>query len=129
MGEDNTISMTVSEEPAESAVGNKLLGVDVGTSIYSLGNGTLYVLGNKNDHFGFHKFTGFEMPARRAYLSLDVDPARELNIVFDNDATALTLVNSEERTVNSDVYDLQGRKVNNPAKGLYIVNGRKVVVK
>ena len=121
--------MTASTAPAERTVGNNLRGVDVGTSIYSLGNGTLYVLGNKNDHFGFHKFTGFEMPARRAYLSLDVDPARELDIVFDNDTTALTLVNSEERTENSDVYDLQGRKVNNPGKGLYIVNGKKVVIK
>ena len=129
VGEDNTISMTASTAPAERTVGNNLRGVDVGTSIYSLGNGTLYVLGNKNDHFGFHKFTGFEMPARRAYLSLDVDPARELDIVFDNDTTALTLVNSEERTENSDVYDLQGRKVNNPGKGLYIVNGKKVVIK
>ena len=38
-----------------------------------------------------------------------------------------TLVNNEK--VNSEVYDLQGRKVMNPAKGLYIVNGRKVIIK
>ena len=28
-----------------------------------------------------------------------------------------------------DVYDLQGRKVENPAKGIYIINGKKVLVK
>ena len=27
------------------------------------------------------------------------------------------------------IYDLQGRKVENPTKGLYIVNGKKVVIK
>ena len=27
------------------------------------------------------------------------------------------------------VYDMQGRRVENPAKGLYIVNGKKVVLK
>ena len=52
-----------------------------------------------------------------------------LSIVEDNDVTALKLVNSEERIVNSEVFDLQGRKVNQPAKGLYILNGKKVVIK
>jgi hypothetical protein len=33
-------------------------------------------------------------------------------------------------TTNSDaeVYDLQGRQVTNPTKGLYIVNGKKVFI-
>ena len=39
----------------------------------------------------------------------------------------IDLVNSEKGIVNSDVYDLQGRRVNQPAKGFYIVSGRKVV--
>ena len=48
----------------------------------------------------------------------------------EGETTALTLVNSEKRTVNSDIYDLQGRKVAKPTtKGLYIVNGRKTVIK
>ena len=39
-----------------------------------------------------------------------------------------TLVNSEK--VNSDVYDLQGRKVTQPKqKGIYIQNGRKAIIK
>jgi hypothetical protein len=27
------------------------------------------------------------------------------------------------------IYDLQGRRVENPTKGIYIVKGRKVVIK
>ena len=46
----------------------------------------------------------------------------------EEETTALTLVNSEERTVNSDIYDLQGRKVAKPTQGLYIVNGKKVLL-
>jgi len=38
-----------------------------------------------------------------------------------------TLMNSEK--VNSDVYNLAGQKVMNPTKGLYIVNGKKVLKK
>lgn len=30
---------------------------------------------------------------------------------------------------NNVLYDLQGRRVQTPAKGLYICNGRKVMVK
>ena len=56
--------------------------------------------------------------------------ARELSISFgDEDVTALTQVNSEERKMNNEYYDLQGRKVAQPTKGLYIVNGKKVVIK
>jgi hypothetical protein len=37
-------------------------------------------------------------------------------------------MNSEE--VNSDkMYDLQGRRVAQPVKGLYIVGGKKVIIK
>ena len=43
--------------------------------------------------------------------------------------TGITTINREPLTVNQ-YYDLQGRRVNlKPSKGLYIVNGRKVVVK
>jgi hypothetical protein len=38
-----------------------------------------------------------------------------------------TLMNSEK--VNSDVYNLAGQRVAQPRKGLYIVNGKKVLVK
>jgi len=38
-------------------------------------------------------------------------------------------VKSEEFATSSEFFDLQGRRVAHPTKGLYIVNGRKVVVK
>ena len=56
--------------------------------------------------------------------------ARAFVINFgDGETTEIdaTLVNSEK--VNSDVYDLQGRKVTQPTKGIYIQNGRKVIIK
>jgi len=68
----------------------------------------------------------------RAYFQLkgSATSAREFVLDFgEGETTALTLVKSEERTKNSEVYDLQGRRVTNPTKGVYIVNGRKVVIK
>ena len=49
----------------------------------------------------------------------------------ENGATGIGSVNGSGVTVNgsSAYYDLQGRKVEQPKKGLYIRNGRKVIVK
>ena len=49
----------------------------------------------------------------------------------ENGATGIDSVNGSGVTVNgsSAYYDLQGRKVEQPKKGLYIRNGRKVIVK
>ncbi len=47
---------------------------------------------------------------------------------FDgSDATAIESVESEQG--EAVYYDLSGRRVENPAKGIYIVNGRKVFIK
>lgn len=100
---------------------NKLVGVTADKAItadaaYGLKNGK------------FVKLNAGTIPAGKAYLPAAVS-APELDIVFDGNTTGIsaTLVNSEK--VNSDVYDLQGRKVMNPTKGLYIVNGKKFAVK
>lgn len=71
------------------------------------------------------------VPAGKAYLLADDVPAsaRELNLEFDNETTGVTDVRSKMADVRSDFYDVQGRKVANPTKGLYIVNGKKVVIK
>jgi hypothetical protein len=89
---------------------------------------SIYVLYNDE----FVKTTKGSIKPFRCYLELGAEVVAaegRLSIVEDNDVTALKLVNSEERIVNSEVYDLQGRKVNQPAKGLYILNGKKVVIK
>ena len=78
----------------------------------------------------FRRVTG-TIPAGKNYLRVWEAQAPKLTIVFDDDVnttgiSGATLVNSEE--VKGDLYDLQGRKVVYPKKGLYIKNGRKVVV-
>ena len=74
------------------------------------------------------------LPAFRGYFKVTtsaINAARSLNISFDNEATGISaaLMNSDERTVKSEVYNLNGQRVAAPQKGLYIVNGKKVIVK
>ena len=55
----------------------------------------------------------------------------QFNIVFgkneNSDQTGISRIENVKE--NGAVYDLQGRRVENPTKGLYIVNGKKVMVK
>ena len=49
---------------------------------------------------------------------------------FDfGETTGINAVNGSELKVNGEYYNLNGQRVANPTKGLYIVNGKKVVIK
>jgi hypothetical protein len=52
-----------------------------------------------------------------------------INFNFDGEATGITLVEDAQNSMNGDIYNLQGQKVNHAQKGVYIVNGKKIVVK
>jgi len=96
----------------------------------------VYVLGN-TDGIGFYKWTSNNsLSAGKVYLNVPAInvPAGSrdyLTFAFEDQATGVgaSLMNSEKCKVNSAVFDLQGRRVVNPTKGLYIVNGKKVIVK
>lgn len=54
------------------------------------------------------------------------------NVTFtvdDNVASAIEEINADLFNENDVIYNLQGVRVSNPEKGIYIVNGRKVMVK
>ena len=71
------------------------------------------------------------LAAGKAYLNIAVSAgAPILTLYFGNgETTDINDVRSKMADVSGDFFDLQGRKVANPTKGLYIVNGRKVVIK
>ena len=76
----------------------------------------------------FKKLAEGTIPAGKAYLEYTAPGAPELGIVFD-DVTGVNDVRSKTADVRDEFYDLQGRKVAQPTKGLYIVNGKKVITK
>ena len=96
-----------------------------------LPDGTLGVYYEENGIFG-----GFVM----RFVRFSLDWASNGAYKFTKDApfypiksTNPSAVESLESTDNSQqttvIYDLQGRQVTNPTKGIYIVNGKKVVIK
>ena len=71
------------------------------------------------------------VPAGKAYLNVQESGEAPQFIGFGGDTTGINeelRVKSEE-FATAQYYDLQGRHVAQPTKGLYIVNGKKVVVK
>ena len=53
--------------------------------------------------------------------------ARALTLSFDDEATAISSI--EAAKADNGYYNLSGQRVENPTKGLYIVNGKKVIIK
>ncbi|WP_314955084.1 leucine-rich repeat protein [Hoylesella loescheii] len=74
-----------------------------------------------------------DFPAHKAYLTLPsgMAPAKELKLSFDDDETTdIESVTTDEETKDNDVYyNLNGQRVSNPQKGIYIHNGKKVIIK
>ena len=77
----------------------------------------------------FKLYTGEIVPAGKAYLPASEVPAgARLAMVFDGETTGISSAVSEVLG-NGRFYDLQGREVAQPTKGLYIVNGKKVILR
>lgn len=100
----------------------------VGTALTTSRNGEgYYSLGNKDGVTAFYNYTGANLQGFRARIKKDAaSGVQALTLRFD-DTTGIEEITSAFE--NAAVYDLSGRRVNAPQKGLYIVNGKKVYIK
>lgn len=126
--------LTISETGAASIAGNVLEGVLEATPVAdkTLAGKTLCVLGlsEGDDVPGFYQYTGTTLAAHKAYLNVDSSVAASgLRIVVsDGTVTGLGSATSSHLDATSTiVYDLQGRKLAAPVKGVNIVGGRRIV--
>ena len=86
----------------------------------------------KNDagEAAFMKWDGSDEPlaAHKAFLAVPKTNAAPQFIIFGGEGTTgIEAVTPSQRT--GQYYTLDGRRVENPTKGLYIINGKKVVIK
>ena len=113
------------ETSTQNVDGNVFTGVNEETLVEKKG---IYVLLNGNQGVGFYKTTAnsFTVGANTAYIDA-ISGARSF-IALDGEATAIEGI-AAENVQNGEVYNLQGQRVMKAQKGLYIINGKKVVVK
>ena len=97
------------------------------------GENDYYVLNKKGAGIGFYKLSNTgTIGANKAYLIYpdpQAGPGNTREFFGFEEATGLKAIDNGQLTIDNVVYDLQGRRVQNPTKGLYIVNGKKVVIK
>ena len=83
-----------------------------------------YVLQKQGDDVNFYKaIDGLTVNPFRAYLTASAGA----RLTFDFNET--NGIKSVETTADNRIYNIQGVRVDNPTKGLYIVNGKKAIVK
>lgn len=79
---------------------------------------------------GFYPYTAATLPAGKAYLTLTAAQAvQKLSFSFGGETTGIGAVEADGAGKTATWYDLSGRRVTNPTKGVYIVGGKKVIVK
>jgi hypothetical protein len=100
---------------------------------------------NKNGKVGFYFYTGSTVAGNKAYLYFDTPifnsvaeadgtagsgNAKSFVLQFNDETSGITDINTEDnQNLNGKIYDMQGRQVTTPSHGIYIINGKKILVK
>jgi hypothetical protein len=109
-------------------------GYTVSTNLLKVSDGSvtggdgIYALAEKESVVGFYKVKNtVTIPAGKCYLNTAAGAPDFLG--FGGDATGIDEVRGKTEEVRGEFYNLAGQRVAQPTKGLYIVNGKKVVMK
>lgn len=124
-------------EAGTAVTGNKLMAVGDADKTFTddeKNANNIYLLGKLDDTFCFRLMNNEgeqKIGAHKAYIQLDsqVDAA-SLQINFGGEVTNINNAAVNDTNTKTNVYyDLSGRRVMRPQHGLYIVNGKKVIIK
>lgn len=111
-------------ETAAAITGNQL-GHSAGNT-RSLTAGEGYILGNGSEGTAFYPCKAGSLPSNKAYLLGNGESAIVMN--FGNAVTGINTI-AAPASAKAPIFDLSGRRVVKATKGLYIQNGKKVIVK
>ncbi len=90
---------------------------------------TIYVLANGASGIGFYLLkSGNKLAAGKAYLEIGGGSARAFVGISGMDVTGISTVKQAEGKKDDVIYNLNGQRVSNPRKGLFIKNGVKFLV-
>ncbi len=133
-----TFTLTATNKVADNMVGNELVAVTESKHINAVdGDYTNFIMKGGKFEKVLEEDESVMMPAHRAYLPLltsEVANAKFVGIIWDDDTvTGLDGVAADDNRTNPNldgtIYNLQGQKVDHPTRGIYIINGKKVVIK
>ena len=108
---------------------------DEGYTMEFVAEPTTLTSGVEYDYYGFAdgKFVKAAVATAnpfRAYIKVPHAANAPATLQWLGDeATGISDYKAEDGSAKKEVYDLQGRRVENPVRGIYIINGKKAVVK
>jgi hypothetical protein len=126
-------SVTTASAPTD----NKLVAgrTENGQGIEVIGNNK-YVLTVHSNEVVFAEVDNqaAQVDATHAYLDLNgtsTNARGRLSIKLSSQGinTGISSIESDEQSLNRVIYNIRGQRVENPTKGLYIINGKKVLIK
>lgn len=131
---DNATSATfiLANDADVTAIDNDLKGVNALTELTNVKNSEqIRIFSTKDGVAGFYKPNSniTSLAANKAYV---MAPATQgaLALNFGGDVTGINSVSDNAAMPNNVViYDLAGRRVSHAVKGVYVVNGKKIIVK
>lgn len=134
-GSEGTVTIPIVGSSTTNVAANKLVGV---TEPYELAaNGGYVLMGSSS--VGFYKNSNaFTVGANTAYLPAGFDATTARSFYSFGDATAIKAIDnsstseaakSSAQFAIDNYYNVAGQRVAAPTKGLYIKNGKKIVVK
>ena len=125
-----TYTLTSSTTHVDACENSQLSGVTQDTPTANI-DGTVYTLsvGKNPEDIGFRKFVGGTLAANKAFLVMnESNEVNFYNFAFDDELTGISTTEQDVDVESAVIYDLQGRRVTSPSKGIYIVNGQKRII-
>lgn len=133
----NTYKFSISDEMGEPATGNLLRGSDEAQT--TTGGDRYYMLSLNADSdpssvgFYYAKANGaaFTNGAHKAYLALSAAQAKAFSYPFNETDGIETITNEHHKTTNGIWYTIDGKRLSGQPtrKGVYIVDGKKMIIK
>lgn len=127
-GEENSYKFDLTKEATEAIEGNDLK-VATGEGLTATADTKYYVLTKRAEGVGFGKVAeGVNIPAGKCYIDLTATASKATFLSFGGETTGISNMEAAKANTN-EYFSLQGVKTMKPNKGIYIHNGKKVVIK
>lgn len=135
-GNEGTYNFAIATTQANAPENNLLRGSDEAAT--TTGGDLYYMLslnansdeGSVGFYWGDAEGGAFENGAHKAYLAVANSTDAKSFYLFEENTTGIDAVQGARlNALDMEIYNLNGQRVMNARKGIYIVNGRKVVVR
>ena len=124
--------IAVATEAVEKAADNMFIGTltDIEALASEADGFANYILNDGEMGLGFYQANDQKVAAGKAYLQVPAASANRIMFFsLDGETTGISNVEAEAEQGEKVYYNLNGQRIDTPDKGLYIVNGKKVIIK